>query len=478
MEIEAVPSGSFLFEILMSLYLEFSQQYTQAADFATNAWKRNGKNEMETLMALSRLLTCYFKIGLHEKALTALHELPTNELNEQNLYWIHSIRNNEAMIQIELGNYDLGAQIARNAVKLAKMLGDQKKLGHSLNTLAIALEWSGKIELAKKTYQETLKIKQEANDELGYAITLCNLGALMSNLENPKDSEQMYLEALTIFQKHERISNIAKTHELMGFIQTKMGRQEPAISHYQQAVHLAQTLDNEFLKATTLKSLIGCLASAGKIKQAEELLPQLKDIVKNEGFSSLENSIKLIEASILKQKPRTSNKVRAQEIYRNLLSQPTSYEISFASLTNLIELGILEWEDYANEEERNLIAQELESMLDILEKEIANYDSNGLLAEFLFFKGKINCLWGNIKEGLILLNQSSQIAQADGWSQLESKAKHAIENIKRGSFHFTPSDFSNSVQQLNLHLASFSTSLKQNQVDNFYKMLNSRFGQK
>ena len=468
---------SFLHNILLSLYHEFSQKLSVSMEYAEKAWRQRGTGTVETLVGLSRILSCYFRLGRHEDALQILEQVSVPFVEDQ-VYWMHSIKNTEAMLHIETGNLDVGIGRAEEAVSLARKMGDKKKLGHSLNTLAVGLEWAGRIKDARRVYQTTLAVKQEIGDEVGYAITLCNLGALISNFDNPFQSEQLYLEALDIFKKHENIERMAKTHELLGFVYGKMGSGDLSISHYREALYLAQETENERLKTDCLKNVISSLAGAKKIREAEILLPQLKEIVKKGRLSGFENAITLIEATILKQKPRVSNKIRAQELYRSLLSQPPNYEIALISLTNLIDLFIMEWKTYATPPERQLVEEELHSSLDLLENQITKYQSKGLWAEFLFLKGKINCLYGNREVGIEQFHRSLKLAQEESWKTLASKITETLRHVENGTFNLSDAEFSDSVHRLTFHYPSVIPSLQENQVDQFYKVLGDRFGNK
>lgn len=474
-EINALPSDSFLYCLLMSLYYEFSQQYSQSTDFAKKAWDYEPKSVLETLMALSRILSSYFHVGKYDDALNILGTMPELDPKEETIYWIHSIRNTEAMLLLEKGVIDEGIQKAEVAVTLAEKMNNKRKLGHSLNTLSIGLEWAGKIDAAKKTYLRTLQIKKEVGDEIGYANTLCNLGALMSNLEDPRESEGMYLEALKIYQKHERTNQVAKVHELLGFIKNKIGDQNAALSNYRQALLFAQQLDNEHLKANALKNVISCLIGMNRMEEAETLFPLLQQVVENEGFTDLLPSLTLLEALIYKKKPRAANKIRAQELFRSLLQHPKNYEITLTALTNLIDLYIIEWESYSTEEDKEIVANELQTSLGLLEEQISEYDSKGLLAEFLFLKGKIYCMWGNLGEGRQFLHQAHHLAVAENWKRLENKIQTTLQAIDQNADRISLNEISTSVPELTNHYPSTLSSLKETQVNRFYEALDKRF---
>ncbi len=466
----------FLYAVVKSLYYEFAQRLSLALKFAEKAWEIHALTPLESLMALSRLVSCQFRMGKFQDALNVLANAPIIEHDTNFIYWIHSIRYTEAMIHIEMGDYQKGTQKAAEAVKLAETMQNKKKLGHSLNTLAIALEWFGKIKEAREYYLKALETKKEIRDEVGYANTLCNLGALMSNLEDPKDSKAMYFEALTIYQKHKRIENMARTHELLGFVSNKMGQEDNAIAHYRKANDLAQLVDNELLKVNTLKNLVGILASKGHTNEAEKLLAELQHLIKKEGFIHLDNSIKLIEASILRKKPRASNKVRAQLLYRSVLSQPDiKYETAIASIIGLIELCIFEWQNYATEEEKKVIEAEIHFTLNLLDEEISRYNSLGLKAEFLYLKGIAISLLSDKTLGYLLLQRAQKLAKKENWILLENKATQAMQKLTQQK-----SLSLNDITSVSTSIAHYSNiiphKLEDKMAQRFLRKLNEKYG--
>lgn len=114
----------------------------------------------------------------------------------------------------------------------AKMLSKQAFLLAGIRKFSDALE----------SFREASELFQSADDPIGMAIQVGNMGSVYRDQELSDKAFEYYLESLDILQKHNFNSGIADQHSNIAYAYSQKGELAPALTHFQQAQKLYEEL--------------------------------------------------------------------------------------------------------------------------------------------------------------------------------------------------------------------------------------------
>ena len=108
--------------------------------------------------------------------------------------------NNSCVILNRLADYPAALAACRRALELRRELGDERRLGRTLNNLGLALQRLGRAGEAEAAYREALAINEQLGDVEAQLINLQNLGLTATEAGR-------YGEALALFDAAEALAD-------------------------------------------------------------------------------------------------------------------------------------------------------------------------------------------------------------------------------------------------------------------------------
>ncbi len=143
----------------------------------------------------------------------------------------------------------------KRALELRALLDDQKGMASVHNNLGNIYVEQGENLEALKSYQASLKIMEELGDTVriaraNYSIALAHIG--MNNF--PEALNHIY-EYLTYAESQGEQEDIANGYNLIGTIKSEIELSEEAISFYERARAIRETLDDPIALANTYQNL-------------------------------------------------------------------------------------------------------------------------------------------------------------------------------------------------------------------------------
>ncbi len=177
----------------------------------------------------------------------------------------------------------------REAITIAKEVGDKKGLAACYNNLGVAYRTHGALDLALANYLKSLEIYTELQNAEGIASTKNNIGTIYSMKKN-------YSQALTYFEEsNQGFVALGKTEQIIGSmnnlgnLHSELQVYDKAASYFSEASKLAEKAGIEF--PDPLVNTGNLFYRQGNYQRASEYFNRALVIVRKQGNRSTELSI-------------------------------------------------------------------------------------------------------------------------------------------------------------------------------------------
>ncbi len=207
---------------------------------------------------------------------TIVNSLDTLPLTKQLTFYKY-----QADLYSELSRYQLAKEIASKALQQAKQLKTPSILIAELSYIrGFAVESLGDLTLASEDYLNGLDVAQSLNNKLFIAKGLINLGAIYYQTER-------YEKALTVFDEALKIANELDDEELKGFINNELGilyayfgEDEKSLKYYRKSYQHYKRLGKISDAINSLVNIASNYQAKGNYNKAieiyNELIPDIK----------------------------------------------------------------------------------------------------------------------------------------------------------------------------------------------------------
>ncbi len=463
--------------IMLSFYKHCQNDFEKSLDHARQGYELaiEEGDERVILRSMTRFSECLHRLGRYSEA---------HDLLESRIGFVESLTADDPYIHqwtshfyYQLGiNHNLYTKEYERSLPYFMRSADMRKdnptlLAHSYNGIAITLERLGRLEEALEYYNHSLSLKEKGT--VAYALTLANIGALNSNLGNLDLALENYLIAKEIYERHEHYQGLISVEELMGFVAKERGDLSSASIHYNNANNMAKDLGLDVEEVNTLKKLIPLNIALGRKELAENQFEELKALVEKNGFDQFHYDMKFLEAIILRDKPRVSQKLKALELFKDVAKANRNYEVIFGTMLSIIDLLIIEYKKYADNEDRKYVLEEIIESLETFEAEVKRLNSPSFNISLMRVKAVIHHLQGETDRALELLENAISEARGMGLELKTTRISQIIEDINQDlipDIHPEIGSIRNEYRALIL-----SNEISEKDASDFYELLNDKY---
>lgn len=169
-----------------------------------------------------------------------------------------------------LGRYSEGITLVEGALAQFHARGDRDGRMRGLNLLGVLSLERGRLHEAESSLGEALELARELNDSLMTARASNNLASLAQLHERPELALSLYRSALISYQRLGDRRGMAETHHNLGLVFRQMSRPQDARVAVEQAVRLADTTEDESLRALALTGQAELHLQLGDLARARQ----------------------------------------------------------------------------------------------------------------------------------------------------------------------------------------------------------------
>ncbi len=170
-------------------------------------------------------------------------------------------------------------------LKIAKELGNSKRIAGILNNLGGVYLQQGDLPSSIDCFNKSLKLYEKLDDKHGQALSLSNIGNIYYSQEDYDRSLESYIKSLKLHKEDENEKEISSTYSKIGNIFLEKKSWDEALKYYEMAYKIIEGSDNQYEIADVL-SRTGIVYN-GKKEYVKALDYQFKsfEIQKKSGFN-------------------------------------------------------------------------------------------------------------------------------------------------------------------------------------------------
>ncbi|MCG3217095.1 MAG: tetratricopeptide repeat protein [Candidatus Heimdallarchaeota archaeon] len=307
----------------------------------------------------------------------------------------------------------------KKALAVAKKLGNIEHIAKSTSNIGSIHILNSDFDLALDSFFKALEYSEQLKHILMMSIGYNNLGdiyKLKGELDLALDYTKRSMSGRDEDEKKTEFS--AGANIKLGLINQEKGDPTRALHYLLKSLKIREEIGNQAFMADSLIYLCLLSLETRNIVEAEKYLKQLERIQERNKIVILEQGIPLIKALILKASPRTSDKMKAQEMLEKMTKKDFVKSL-FPKLVHLNLCELLFYEYTSSQDPRILV--EIHSVIDHLLKIAKKQNSLSLLISTNLLSAKLSFLEGDTEQAQQLLIQAQKNAEEKGLTQL---AKH------------------------------------------------------
>jgi tetratricopeptide (TPR) repeat protein len=305
----------------------------------------------------------------------------------------------KALIQVGSTNSILGApnrglEYLQRGKEICEEIGYNRGIAHSFHMLGWTYQYKGELNQALKHCQESLVKFEEVGESDRYPWIL--------------------FPQLTL-----------------GIIYHAMGETESAFENYNKCLTNSMEIGNGFITAYVLYHLILLTLDEKQMEKANTYLQQLK-VLANQGLPSDEDQEvlwwqldsaqqleQISEGLILKASSRLKDKVRAHEIFQQLLEKTPimNVDVTYSAMLSLCELQLFELQAAGDE----ITLETTKSLVEQLSDQAEKQGSYTYLVNSLILQAKLAMIEGDLLVANGILKRAQRIAKEEELIKLTEK---------------------------------------------------------
>ncbi|MCE7737519.1 MAG: hypothetical protein GPJ54_21695 [Candidatus Heimdallarchaeota archaeon] len=295
--------------------------------------------------------------------------------------------NNLSLGYLTIGDYNKGEEYAKQQLVQAEELGQQPSLTFAFNNLGHFEEVKGEYDLALDYYTKALYVANEFN--LGFSI--------------------------------------GSSRRSIGFVHYLKGEYELAFKNTTKSLMSYEDLNMDIFASYTILQLIRISLKLGLTKQIDNYMLKLNKLDDSTQNKWIRVNKKMSQALILKNNPRSRDKMMAQTIFEEILNERVDVGTSSLAILNLSEILLDELKTYGSEE----VLEEIEKRTRQLYELAQEHKLYPLIVEVLILRAKLSFLKLELNEATKIINQANLIAEERGLEKLVKLVENENKNLEK-----------------------------------------------
>jgi tetratricopeptide (TPR) repeat protein len=424
------------YQLLKSSYLCKIGKFEESLELAKEVSEKTniGKNVLYMMNSLLIQEEVLWRLGKYDKSLELIkqgQEIIANQDQEEQWKEIeaHLLRHEGAVYQWK-GEWDESLRITKQALKLAEEIGNKTEIAYCINNIASIYSQKGDLDKVLEYYNRNLDYHKEIGNKYDIARDEHNLGITYFQMGHWNKSLNYFNKSIDFFKEIDNQYMIASCYGMIGYVYLNTGRWDEAIEYGQKSLELGKKIGIKEEIADSLFLIFSTLLLPNSLEAAQKYLTQLKEI--NEEIADKANSQRISQryryakALFLMRGDRITEKVKAQEILQQLVTEDIFYSIDhFYMMLDLCTLLLSELKSYG----KKVVFDQIKNLLGQME-EIANKNkSSDLILKTQIFRARLSLVEGDVQNAEVILEQAKEdVTEVDSVA-LKNWINHEIRRL-------------------------------------------------
>ena len=184
------------------------------------------------------------------------------------------------------GDYRLGEAYLREALSIAREMGDEEGMASCLNWLGTNAYASGDLDAAEAFVSEALEIRRRIGEPAGIALALNALGGVHHFRGDLDLARVMFVESLSLKEGLGNTNGIAVALTNLGLVERDAGHPEEAAEAFDEAIQIWERLGDRQRLAVGVHNAALLALDRGRYDEAARQLTRASDIAAEVGDRS------------------------------------------------------------------------------------------------------------------------------------------------------------------------------------------------
>ncbi len=284
----------------------------------------------------------------------------------------------------------------------------------------------GKLNRAMEYFERGLRFSQAIDFKLGTAFSHCDIGAVHYRKGDLNRALECISTGLTLFEGEDASPLALCSHQLLGAIYQMKGDFTTAFEHFEKDLTLVEGT-NVSTTAWVLYYLIALAVDADLLTKANTYLQQFQDFQSTHKTPSMHHISCVAKGLILKESPRLRDKVKAQELFQEVVEDEIiSMELTVSAMLNLCELLLDELKAYGE----ITVLQEVNALVTKIQNLTQQQHSFSLLVDTLILQAKLAMIEGDLTKAMDYLDQATTTAEDKNLGLLLQKVSTEKQSLE------------------------------------------------
>lgn len=386
------------------------------AEKTHNEGKKLG-TQLLSFDALIFMVNFLFYQGLLEKAveiikqaeefLQTIKEGSKRDYKEREAHLLF-LKSNSYASTYDSDDFEIAIEYLKQCISIWEELGNKRDIIRPLLLYALFLgSGKGEIDLGISYTRKALKLAEESKCKHFIAFCLKNLMELYSR-KGEFDQSLIYgKQSLNLFENLKFNREISSVNSQIADQYRRKGDFNLSLKHLKQALISQERINAPVIKAVVLASLVEVSIALEDIELVKSYLNNLEEINEKVKIPWMELTFRTKKANLLATSPRAKNRIKAENIYKDIIEElGEEYSIVDVYL-GLCELLLFELEITSDME----LVDEVESYIAPLLRMAGRANSFWLMGEIYLLKAKLTLFRLDLEEARQLLTKCQQIAE-------------------------------------------------------------------
>ncbi|MFW9973879.1 MAG: tetratricopeptide repeat protein [Candidatus Thorarchaeota archaeon] len=340
---------------------------------------------------------------------------------------ISRVLTNLANLSSARGELNQALDYHHQSLAIKERIAGKHDIAISLINIGVIHRFKGNLDKATEYYNKSLAIQEHLSINPEFALALHNLGEIYSIKGELDSASEFYQRSLMIYDAMGAKEGIALTLSNIGEIQRRKGNHDNAFEYYQRSFAIFESMKNVRLLSDTLSNLVELALDNNDLNLAKEYLAKLEQMAAQSENISVNQRFRMSSALILKNSPRTRDRVRAEEILEQLVEEDVEdHRVTINAMIHLCDLLLIELKATRAEDILSKV-KDLTTHLMTVAKEQA---SHSLVVETYLLQSKLALIDFEVDKARQLLVKAKTLADEKGLYRLSTIANNEIQTLQ------------------------------------------------
>ncbi|UCG02822.1 MAG: tetratricopeptide repeat protein [Candidatus Heimdallarchaeota archaeon] len=330
------------------------------------------------------------------------------------------------------GEPDTALEYYQRSLSLYEALGNKRGIGECLHDIGLVNAGRGESDTALEYFQRSLSLSEASGNPEYIFFGLTHIGLIYSHKGDPDKALDFFRQSLAVAEPLGVDWMIAYNFNFIGMAYHQKSALDIALPFFQSSLAKYETTKSDYNVVRVLFRLVLLNLDQKELEHAQKYLIKLQKVAAHipEEAQGAHLRKSIAEALVLKQNPRMTEKVRAQALLRQIVSEVEMHAFTMIAIVALCDLLLLELKATGEQE----VWEEAKTLIHQFHTKAQDSQDFNMVVNALLLRAKFATVEGELDQTQEYLTQARMIIKEKNLNQLMKKVE-IEQNELENDFH-------------------------------------------